>query len=308
LLLKILKANKTRFVDLNLSNNGEKLTKKGKILIEVLGKNTTLISLNLRDNPIDWSNISFIHLKSNKTLENLDLSNCNLSSKVIDKLKKFLIISKRFKGLNLSSNNLTFQSEHIISEILAKNKTIKTLNLSSNKISSTIESLEKRAKTTLTGRYKSKSKYEMSRPLKVNNLLEAIRRNKTLKKLDLSSNYICLEARKDLARALTSNKLITELNLNNNDIVHELRELLINILINNDITSIGLRSIKISFGMVINLSQELKSNKIKLRYLNLSRNEISDNMIEALIEVLEENTTLKNLDLSNIIGAGQTGV
>ncbi|CAG8624991.1 7985_t:CDS:2, partial [Dentiscutata erythropus] len=307
LLLRILKANKTRLVDLNLSNNGEKLTKKGKILMEALGKNTTLISLNLSDNPIDWSDVSFVHLESNKTLENLDLSNCNLSPKVIDKLKKFLITSKRLKGLNLSSNNLTFQSERIISEILAKNKTIKTLNLSSNKISSTIESLEKGAKTTLTGRYRSKSKYEMSRPLKVNNLSEAIRRNKTLKKLDLSSNYIRLEAGKDLARALTSNKLITELNLNDNDIVRELGELLINILINNDITSIGLRSTKISSGMVINLSQELKSNKIKLRYLNLSRNEISSDAMEALIEALEENTTLKNLDLSNITGAGQTG-
>ncbi|CAG8470302.1 13539_t:CDS:2, partial [Dentiscutata heterogama] len=307
LLLKILKANKTRLADLNLSNNGEKLTKKGKILMEALGKNTTLISLNLSDNPIDWSDVSFVHLESNKTLENLDLSNCNLSPKVVEKLKKFLITSKRLKGLNLSSNNLTFLSERIISEILSKNKTIKTLNLSSNKISSTIESLEKGARTSLTGRYKSKSKYEMSRPLKVNNLAEAIKRNKTLKKLDLSSNYIRLEAGKDLARALASNKLITELNLNDNDIVHEIGELLINVLINNDITSIGLRSTKISSGMVINISQELKSNKIKLRYLNLSRNEISSDAMEALVEALEENTTLKSLDLSNITGAGQTG-
>ncbi|RIB28414.1 hypothetical protein C2G38_2316311 [Gigaspora rosea] len=307
LLLKILKNNKTRLADLNLSNNGDKFTKRGKMLIEALGKNTTLISLNLSDNHFEWTDVNFTPLVSNKTLENLDLSNCNLSPKVIEKLRRFLITSKRLKGLNLSSNNLAFQSERIISEIISKNKTLKILNLSSNKISSTIESLDKGSKTTLTGRYKYKSKYDKARTLKVTNLMEALKINKTLKKLDLSSNYIRLEVGKDLAKALMSNKFITELNLNDNDIVRELSESLIDILINNNITSIGLRSTKISAEMVIKLSQGLKSNKIKLRYLNLSRNEINGDAMEELVEALEENTSLKNLDLSNITGAGQIG-
>ncbi|CAG8490917.1 7013_t:CDS:2, partial [Gigaspora rosea] len=270
LLLKILKNNKTRLADLNLSNNGDKFTKRGKMLIEALGKNTTLISLNLSDNHFEWTDVNFTPLVSNKTLENLDLSNCNLSPKVIEKLRRFLITSKRLKGLNLKS-------------------------------------LDKGSKTTLTGRYKYKSKYDKARTLKVTNLMEALKINKTLKKLDLSSNYIRLEVGKDLAKALMSNKFITELNLNDNDIVRELSESLIDILINNNITSIGLRSTKISAEMVIKLSQGLKSNKIKLRYLNLSRNEINGDAMEELVEALEENTSLKNLDLSNITGAGQIG-
>ncbi|CAG8543621.1 44810_t:CDS:10, partial [Gigaspora margarita] len=269
LLLKILKNNKTRLADLNLSNNGDKFTKRGKMLMETLGKNTTLINLNLSNNHFDWTDVNFTPLVSNKTLENLDLSNCNLSPKVIEKLRKFLITSKRLKGLNLN----------------------------------------KGSKTTLTGRYKykSKSKYDMARTLKITNLTEALKINKSLKKLDLSSNYIRLEAGKDLAKALMSNKFITELNLNDNDVVRELSESLIDILISNNITSIGLRSTKISPEMVIKLSQGLKSNKIKLRYLNLSRNEISSDAMEELVEALEENTSLKNLDLSNITGAGQIG-
>ncbi|CAG8530551.1 26490_t:CDS:2, partial [Gigaspora margarita] len=308
LLLKMIKYNKTHINDLDLSHNGEKLVKKGKMFMEALGKNTTILSLNLSENPFDWSDVgdlSFNNLQCNKTLENLDLSNCNLSPKVVEKLKKFLITSKKLKSLNLSSNNLAYQSERIISEVLTKNKSLKILNLSSNKISSSIESLDKDTKTSLSGRYKYK--YDMSRALKVNNLAEAIRKNKTLKKLDLSSNYIRLEAGRNIARALTNNKFITELNFSDNDIVHELSEFLITILLNNNITGISLRSTKISSEMVTTLAQDLKSNKIKLRYLNLSRNEISSDAIGTLIEALEDNKTLKNLDLSDITGAGQIG-
>ncbi|CAG8533896.1 13543_t:CDS:2, partial [Gigaspora rosea] len=308
LLLKMIKYNKTQINDLDLSSNGEKLVKKGKMLMEALGKNTTIISLNLSDNPFDWSDLtdlSYNNLQCNKTLENLDLSNCNLTPKVVEKLKKFLVASKKLKGLNLSSNNLAFQSERIISDVLTKTKSLKILNLSSNKISSSIESLDKDSKTSLSGRYKYK--YDMSRALKVNNLAEAIRKNKTLKKLDLSSNYIRLEAGRNIARALTSNKFITELNFSDNDIVHELSEFLMTILLNNNITGISLRSTKISSEMVTNLAQELKSNKIKLRYLNLSRNEISNDAMGILVEALEDNKTLKNLDLSDITGAGQVG-
>ncbi|CAG8543627.1 5055_t:CDS:2 [Dentiscutata erythropus] len=309
IVIQMIRANKTRLVELNLSSNSEKFTKKGKALIEALGKNTSLITLNLSENPFDWSDVSFTPLESNKCLENLDLSSCNLTPKTVERLRKFLITSKNLKSLNLSSNNLAFQSERIISEILAKNKTLRVLNLSTNKISSTIESLDRDSKTSLTGRVTSqyKYRYDMARALKVNNLAEAIKKNKTLKKLDLSCNYIRLEAGRNLARALTNNKFITDLNLNDNDIVHELGEFLMTILSNNNITGKSLKSTKISSEMVKTLSQDLKSNKVKLRYLNLSRNEINGDAMVALIEALEENTTLRNLDLSAITGAGQIG-
>ncbi|CAG8825157.1 7264_t:CDS:1, partial [Dentiscutata erythropus] len=166
IVIPMIRANKTRLVELNLSSNSEKFTKKGKALIEALGKNTSLITLNLSDNPFDWSDVSFIPLESNKSLENLDLSSCNLTPKTVERLRKFLITSKNLKSLNFSSNNLAFQ-ERIISEILAKNKSLRILNLSSNKISSY--------------RYR----YNMVRALKLNNLAEAIKKNKTLRKLDL---------------------------------------------------------------------------------------------------------------------------
>ncbi|CAG8558177.1 25284_t:CDS:2, partial [Dentiscutata erythropus] len=111
---------------------------------------------------------------------------------------------------------------------------------------------------------------------------------------------------RNLARALTNNKFITDLNLNDNYIVHELGEFLMTILSYNNITSISLRSTKISSEMVTVLSQDLKLNKVKLRYLNLSRNKISSDAMVALIEALEDNTTLRNLDLSDT-AAGQIG-
>ncbi|CAG8797521.1 24541_t:CDS:2, partial [Dentiscutata erythropus] len=159
IVIQIIRANKTRLVELNLSR---------KALIEALGKNTSLIILNLSKYPFDWSDISFTPLENNKCLENLDLSSCNLTSKTVERLRKFLITSKNLKLLNLSSNNLAFQSEHIISEILVKNKTLRVLNLSTNKISSTIESLDRESKTSLIGRVTSqyKYRYDMARALK----------------------------------------------------------------------------------------------------------------------------------------------
>ncbi|CAG8615744.1 22788_t:CDS:2 [Cetraspora pellucida] len=302
-LMKILRSNKTRLTDLNLSKNGEKLGKKARLIIETLGKNTTLKTLNLSENPIEWADVKFVHLEGNRTLENLDLSNSNLNHVYLEKMKRYLSRSKKLKVLNLSSNNLTYQSERIIAEVLATNKTLKSLNLSCNKISSTLDSLEREGRISITGRYS----YDRNSALKVNNLAKALEKNKTLKKLDLGSNYIRLEAGKSIAKALTMNKFINELSLSDNGIVSELKDLLINILTNSNITSINLKSTKISSDMVISLSVLLRSNKTKLRCLNLSRNEISSEAIGSLIEALEENTHLRSLDLSNITSAGQIG-
>ncbi|CAG8583487.1 349_t:CDS:2 [Cetraspora pellucida] len=302
-LMKILRSNKTRLIDLNLSKNGEKFGKKARLIIETLGKNTTLKTLNLSDNPIEWADVKFVHLEGNRTLENLDLSNSNLNHVYLEKMKRYLSRSKKLKALNLSSNNLTYQSERIVAEILATNKTLKSLNLSFNKISSTLDSLEREGRISITGRYS----YDRNSALKVNNLAKALEKNKTLKKLDLSSNYIRLEAGRSIAKALTMNKVINELSFSDNGIVSELKDLLINILANSNIISINLKSTKISSDMVISLSGLLKSNKTKLRCLNLSRNEISSEAIGSLIEALEENTHLRSLDLSNITSAGQIG-
>ncbi|CAG8517188.1 16764_t:CDS:2, partial [Racocetra persica] len=305
-LMKILKSNKTRLADLNLSKNGDKVGKKGRLIIETLAKNTTLRTLNLSDNPIDWSDVRFIGLESNRTLENLDLSNSGITHIAVEKLKKYLIRSKKLKVLNLSSNNLTYQSERVIAEILSTNRTLRSLNLGSNKISSTIDSLERDTRTSFTGRT-SRYSYDRNSALKVNNLAKALEKNKALKKLDLSSNYIRLEAGRSIAKALSINKCISELSLSDNGIVSELKDLLINILSNTNITSINLKSTKISSDMVISISELLRLNKTKLHTLNLSRNDVSSDAISNLIESLEENTSLRVLDLSNINKAGQIG-
>ncbi|CAG8440044.1 6564_t:CDS:2, partial [Scutellospora calospora] len=339
-LLKMLKDNKTRLKELDLSHNGDKFSKRGKSIVDALAKNTTLVSLNLSHNTIDWALVKFTDLKNNKSLRNLDLSNCNINAKVVTELVKFLKLSKiPLKELNLSLNNLTFTSESLIANILNSNKTLTSLNLRSNKISASVESLEKE-RTSLTGKLStnqssttkpstsrsssrlSMSKFSTSRPsrpsltsmysydrvrsLSANNLSDALKANKTLKKLDMSSNYIRLEAGRNLLRSLHCNKYITELNLGDNDIISELGDQILQIL-NNTITSINLKSTRISSETVTSIANLLKANKIKLRILNLSHNDISDSAVVALIEALEENTYLEELNLSNIKGARRIG-
>ncbi|CAG8472000.1 1016_t:CDS:2 [Scutellospora calospora] len=296
-LLKMLKGNKTRIKELDLSHNGDKFCRRGKSIVDALTRNTTLVSLNLSHNTIDWSSVKFIDLKNNKSLRNLDLSNCNINAEVVTELVKLLkkLSNIPLKELNLSLNNLTFTSESLIADILNSNKTLTSLNLRSNKIIASVESLEK-----------GRTYDRVVSSLSAKNLSNALRANKTLKKLDMSSNYISLEAGKNLLRSLHCNKYITELNLGDNDIISELGDQILQIL-KNTITSINLKSTKINSETVTCIAYLLKANKIKLRTLNLSHNDINNSAVVALIESLEENTHLEELNLSNIKGARRMG-
>ncbi|CAG8691244.1 9806_t:CDS:2, partial [Cetraspora pellucida] len=293
-LLMILKTNKS-ITDLDLSDQKSDLDSSnpcinGEDLVETLEQNTTLVSLNLSNNSIDWSEIKSTTLNKNETLKNLDLSNCNIDFKIIE-LENFLIKLKSLEKLNLSSNNLTFRSEKAIAKILTENKSLKTLNLSSNKINLLIE-------------LEDKQNYDAFCSFKLTEFENALNKSQALKNLDLSFNYLHLEAGRSLLRALRINKSITDLNLSDNHIVSEIGNSLLEI---KSIVRINLKSTKISSDVIKAFADALRINKIKLRSLNLSNNEISKDVIRLLIGALEENVSLEELDLSHIIEVGKLG-
>ncbi|CAG8712624.1 2680_t:CDS:1, partial [Racocetra fulgida] len=293
-LLMILKTNKS-ITNLDLSDQKSDLDSSnhcinGEDLVEALGQNMTLVSLNLSNNSIDWSEIKSTTLNKNETLKNLDLSNCNIDFKIVE-LENFLIQLKSLEELNLSSNNLTFRSEKAIAKILTDNKTLRTLNLSSNKINLLIE-------------LEDKQNYDAFRSFNLNEFENALNKNQTLKSLDLSFNHLHLEAGRSLLRALRINKSITDLNLSDNHIVSEIGNSLLEI---KSIARINLKSTKISSDVIKAFADALRTNKIQLQSLNLSNNEISKDVIGLLIGALEENVSLKELDLSHIVEVGKLG-
>jgi Ran GTPase-activating protein (RanGAP) involved in mRNA processing and transport len=154
---------------------------------------------------------------------------------------------------------------------------------------------------TLTSQFISKIEdYDVT---KYNNLVNGIKKNKTIIALDLARNNIGDDGAKALADALKVNKTITTLNLAWNKIGIEGAKALAEALEKNKtITTFNLWGNNIGDDGAIALADALKVNET-ITELCLFRNNIKDDGAKALAGMLEKNKTITKLDLSrNNIG------
>ncbi|WP_375333338.1 hypothetical protein [Candidatus Tisiphia endosymbiont of Xenochironomus xenolabis] len=139
----------------------------------------------------------------------------------------------------------------------------------------------------------------------IKSIAEALKNNKTLTILDLSSNFIGDEGAKAIAEALKKNKTLTSLNLSSNFIGAEGTKAIVEALLvyNSTLASLNLSLNNIKDGAVELIAKMLESNRT-LTNFDLSHNRITVEGIKAIVESLKNNKTLTNLELSyNCIGA-----
>ena len=124
-------------------------------------------------------------------------------------------------------------------------------------------------------------------------------REKQCAHLDLGTNMITLGGVRTLVENLTSNTTITALFLNDNDIGNESVRYLTQLLRgpNSIFTELDLHGTRVSDPGVMILSEVLRTNTT-LAKLDLSDNfGITDECVEALLRMLDQNRTLTNLSL-----------
>ena len=190
-----------------------------KIFAECMRSSQNLIFLSMPGNLIDDDLISILikGLMLNKTISQLDLSHNKISNSGARKLAKYLLASKILTHLNLSDNSIHYEGSRYIAQALKVNKSLRHLNLKLNRID------DKGGAKLCTDLLNNNSELE-SFSLSSNSLAhmfcealaEFLKLNKTIKKLDISCNFIDDSNASTLKDSLESNTNIIDVDVRNN--------------------------------------------------------------------------------------------
>ncbi|KAG9061306.1 hypothetical protein KI688_007284 [Linnemannia hyalina] len=270
-------------------------------LAETLKTNSTLTTLNLRDNSIGDNGAQALSaaLKINSTLTILDLGHNSIGDNGAQALSEALNTNSTLTTLNLYINSITDNGAKALSEALKTNSTLTTLNLGHNSIRENgVKALAEALKTNST--LTTLNLY--TNWIGVNGvqaLSEALEINSTLTTLDLAYSGIGENGVKALAEALKTNSTLTTLNLGHNSIGDNGAQALSEALkTNSTLTTLKLYTNSIGDNGVQALSEALEINST-LTTLHLGYNSIRPNGAQALAEALKTNSTLTTLDLTN---------
>ena len=181
-----------------------------------------------------------IVIKINPGLEHLHLSNNDLKSSAVVILKALHETSK-LKTLNLSGNHMTEQVAEDLAIVIKNNSGLEHLHLSNNDLKSSAVMI-----------------------------LKALQRNSKVETLNLSGNNMTGQVAEDLAFVIKNNPSLEHLHLYNNDL-------------------------KSSAVVIL---KALQGNS-KLKTLNLSGNNMTEQVAEELAFVIKNNPGLKHLHLYN---------
>lgn len=192
-----------------------------KIFAECIRSTQSLIYLSLPGNLIDDDLISILikGLMLNKTISQIDLSHNKISNSGARKLAKYLLASKILTHLNLSDNSIHYEGSRYIAQALKVNKSLKHLNLKLNRID------DKGGAKLCTDLQNNHSQLE-SLSLSSNSLghmfceslSEFLKLNRTIKKLDISCNFIEDSNASTLKDSLESNTNIIDVDVRNNQL------------------------------------------------------------------------------------------
>ena len=291
----------TTLQELNISHNG--ITNTGiKKIAEAIQVNSTLQNIKVSRNHISIKGLQcFMEaVKNNCTLRVVNITHNNVTKSGFTSIEQ---CTESFKHpiqvyaswneilsvngeLSVMSRLHTFQSskdaendlwsfedydhDHIVTcltECLKEDDTLLELKMSKNKIFNGRES----------------------------DIIEAIKVNTTLQKLDVSfmntnENFVY--------ECLKNSKSLKELNMSNNKMTIEGAKIVAQaIQVSTTLEKLDLSFEKLSIDGICIISDSLKSNN-SLRELNISKNRITTEGAKLIAEVIETNTMLKQLDLS----------
>ena len=244
--------------------------------MEAVKDNCTLQVVNITHNNVTRSGFTSIK----QCIENLQHPIQIYASwnEIISRNEELLVISKicTFQDPeNIIEEDVwsfeDYDPDHIVtclSECLKEDDTLLELNMSKNQI---MRDREKK-------------------------IIEAIKVNKTLLKLDASFTKICDEDY--ISDCLKINKSLKELNMSGNIITSNgAKEIATAIRVNTTLEKLDLSCNRISNDGVSFISDGLKNNN-SLQELNISRNEITSEGAQYIAEAIQVNTTLEKINVS----------
>ncbi|KAL4466532.1 hypothetical protein ABPG72_000739 [Tetrahymena utriculariae] len=262
--------------------------------------------------PITFLNIFHESLISNEQVcqqydsyifKNIDLDDeeCQLVAKIIQKTKKEGI-SLQFSNVNRLNQDKNMQE---VLEAISKNKiTYTKIAFENNEFSKSQIELLKNMFINFNGRIQqlkiSQCSLDSSHLV---TLCEGLKQLKYLRVLDLSGNYISPKSFEYLSPCFDSFQLSFQtLILDNNNLCSDDFEKIESW---KYIKFLQIRQCSLSSNQITNLQQYLCSNQeCKLTHLNLSQNKLTPHSFSILSEILQRNTTLKELGLSRTIQDG----
>lgn len=173
-------------------------------------------NINDADSVIFYSLLEI--LEKNTSIRSLDLRNCNLNDNNINDFTR-AISDKRLRYLDLSKNGLTGEGASILSQFLLLNKTLQKLNLSHNSSSSfKAEGVENITNALISHpNIRHIDFSEMSITGSGEFLGELISENKSLESLILKNNTLNTNDFKFIFEAIKTNTKIKELDISYND-------------------------------------------------------------------------------------------
>ena len=273
-----------------------------RTLANALIDNKTLQNLNVSNNGIGNQGVASLAsaLKVNQTLTSLHLGSNLIGDVGIEKLANALIDNESLTNLDVSNNNIGNQGLNVLIDALKKNQTITNLNLKDNK-SITYTGIDalvnfSMTNTSLAHLYVNKTDFiETFRNIK--------KKFETSDVVDLPNESITNVISSMIASILMQNKTVTKLNLSSNQIGDDGIKKIANALgVNNTLQNLDVSKNGIGNQGVESLANALIVNKT-LKNLNVSNNKIGDQGVESLANALKENQTLTSIDLgSNLIG------
>ena len=320
-ILKALKRN-SNLKTLNLNDN-----MTGKVvydLADVIANNTSLEGLYLRGNNLQSSagvilqtlkgvsNVKFLDLsdnsmseevasdladviKNNVQLEELRLFNNKLQSSctvILQALKR----NSNLKTLNLNDNNMTGKVVYDLADVIANNTSLEGLYLRGNNLQSSAGVILQALKGVSNVKVLDLSDNNMSEEI-ASDLADVIKNNVQLEELHLFNNELqsCCTV---ILQALKRNSNLKTLNLNDNNmtgkVVYDLADVIAN---NTSLEGLYLRgnNLQSSAGVILQALKGVSNVKV----LDLSDNNMSEEVASDLADVIKNNVQLEELHLFN---------
>ena len=297
-----------------------------------------ILDLDISNNQISDDGVLPISdcLRQNNTLQHLNMSHNNISVKGAKELADVIQVNKTLRSLDISYCGIPEEGALVISESYKNNKTLKELIMSwedaicINIANSLCDLSDKGVDNVVV---KIISKGLENKNVKITNLnlsynqisddgvlsiCECLRQNNTLQHLNMSHNTISVKGAKELADVIQVNKTLRSLDISycgipDNGIVvisesykssKTLQNLIVSWNNNQSFVNTGVLSCDVANTKLRNtgvqlLCNFLYNNFVKIKLLNISSNQISDDGTLIISGYLKDIDTLQQLNMSH---------
>lgn len=246
------KDDESRDASLNTRSKSSSSTIKDLIAESVEWLDLSNVSVNKED--YDY----FKQLRTNQQIKYIDLSNNNLSTKLIKEISIFLIKNTTVKTLLVNNTNLTNMSLFILTETLIHNVSIETLYLSSNNIDNEgmqlISNLLK-CNHNIKNINLSNNRFDL---LGIKYFTDALESNKNINYCDLSMNHMNYYTAQYIIKSCLNYDIVIQ--CTKKGLICEIKELILN----NNLNNISLYD---KYNVVICMPSRSSNNLLKRKFI-----------------------------------------